>query len=99
MLSGTFLMLFSKSKCLNFCSDKGLASTWNIFRNSSWWPIYNLVSTGTDKTGGKVLETHYGGQFTTSLKLIKPNYPVIPLSNVAPQFLLELLPVIYLFKT
>ena len=34
--------------------------------------------TGTDKTGGKVLETCYGGQFTTSLKLIKPNYLVIP---------------------
>ena len=45
------------------------------------------------------LESLHGGQFTTSLKLIKPNYPVIPLSNVTPQFLLELLTVILLFKT
>ena len=37
----------------------------------------------------------YGGQFTSSTQLIKPNYLVILCTNTAPQFLQKLIPFIY----
>ena len=40
----------------------------------------------------------YGGQFTLSTQLIKPNYPVMLLTDAAPQFLLETYPLYKIIK-
>ena len=82
MLSGTFLVLFWKSKCVSqiFSLTKG----WLALETSSSETLYGGQFTTwyqqvlTKLVGKCLLETCYGGQFTTSLQLIKLNYLVIP---------------------
>ena len=57
--------------------DKGTQTDFNIVQ------VYATVQEGTIK----YIESLYGGQYTLSTQLIKPNYLVILLTDAAPQFL------------